>query len=189
MMNSRKRSCSLLLVLLLISLSGFSQQQMQPSQPSDERNVQDNLPKSQDPLWAVLGKTKVIYDNENYKILANYPDEVKALAGQELTVSGFVLPLEETEKFKHFILSKRTPTCAFCSPGEPNEVIEVWLDKPIKWSEDLVKVKGTLYLVNDPNSLTIFNTTKDLAKTKGVADVLNNNNDGIFFKMRNASKQ
>ena len=63
------------------------------------------------------------------------PMKVKALVGKEVTISGFILPLESTEKFKHFILSKRTPTCPFCPPGEPNEIVDVMLDKPISWDE------------------------------------------------------
>lgn len=135
-------------------LSGFSVQDSGAiGQPKDERNAQNALPKSHDPIWAILAKTKLSLDKKNWKYTATFPDEVKALADKELTVSGFILPLEASEKFKHFLLSKRTPTCPFCPPGEPNEVIDVWLDKAISWNEDMVKVTGKFEIINDQEKM------------------------------------
>lgn len=133
-------------------------------QPQDERVAQDALPKAQDTLWTTLGKAKITLDENKGTYDATLTDEIKKLDGQKISISGFILPLETTETFKHFLLSKRTPTCFFCPPGEPNEIIEVFTDKPVPWDEDLVVIDGT------------FALTKN-------ADM------GIFFKMTDAVKK
>lgn len=134
---------------LLLTIAAFFTLCAFSTQPLDERKAQDSLPKSQHPMWQTLGKTKVIVDKKEGYYSAKFPPEVKALSGKPVTINGFMLPLESTEKFKHFLLSKRTPTCPFCPPGEPNEVIDVWTVASIAYSEDLITVKGTFELMND----------------------------------------
>lgn len=133
-------------------------------QPSDERSAQDALPKAKDALWDTLYKTKVKVDDKTGTYSATFPDEVKKLNGQTVKISGFMLPLENTEKFKHFLLSKRTPTCFFCPPGAPNEIIEVYADKPTEWIEDLVTYEGKF-------------------------ELMDNKEMGVFFKMSEANKK
>ena len=140
----------LLLTLAILTLCGFT------GQSTEERQAQKTLPKAQDQIWQLLGQTKVRYDEKKQRYNASIPADVKALAEQTVTVSGFMLPLEPTEKFRHFILSKRTPTCAFCLPGEPNEVIDVWLEKPTGWDEGLVKITGTFVLISDQDMGMFF---------------------------------
>lgn len=122
-------------------------------QPIDERDAQNALPQAKDSLWAEFSKCKITSKedkkNDVYLYGINYTPEIQAIRGKEIEISGFMLPLEPTEKFKHFILSKRTPTCAFCPPGKPNEIVDVWTDEPVKWDDHLVKVKGKFEFVND----------------------------------------
>ena len=151
----------LLLPLMMLPLCGLSKQDSSTlGQPLEERKAQDKLPKSKDPMWVLLAKTKIHLEEKKGLYSAAYPDEVKALVGTQVTISGFMLPLEATEKFKHFIISKRTPTCPFCPPGEPNEIADVWLETPVKWSEDVVKVTGTFELMNNAQLGMFFKITK-----------------------------
>lgn len=129
-------------------------------QPADERKAQDALPKSHHVLWDTLIKTEIHLDAKKGLYSATYPEEVKALVGKEMTISGFMLPLEATEKFTHFLLSKRTPTCAFCPPGEPDEIIDVWLEKPTKWDDNLITITGTFTLINNPEFGLFFKLDK-----------------------------
>ena len=142
---------AILLVGSWLSLSAFQKVTQTISQPSDERAAQNSLPISKDNMWNILGKTKVSLDEKQYTYSAKYPQEVKDLSGKQVTIKGFMLPLESTEKFKHFILSKRTPTCPYCPPGEPNEIVEVYTKEPVKWSENLVSVSGKFSLINNQN--------------------------------------
>lgn len=159
-----------LMALAVMVLCGFTEQRSTitlkssaVSQPPSERQVQDKLPQSHDAMWAVLGKAKITVDAKKGLYSANMPPEVKKLAGTEVKISGFMLPLEATEKFKHFLLSKRTPTCPFCPPGEPNEIVDVWLTKPTAWDDNLITVTGKF-------------------------ELLNNQQAGLFFKLSDAKK-
>ncbi|MEI6730630.1 MAG: DUF3299 domain-containing protein [Pseudomonadota bacterium] len=143
----------------IILLCGFS------SQPLDERKMQDDLPMSKSETWQILGKTKIIVDAKQGYYSAKIPSSVKDLSGKEITISGFMMPLESKPKFKHFLLAKRTPTCAFCPPGEPNEIIDVWTKKEIAFNEDMINVKGTFELMND-REMGLFFKLKDAAIVK-----------------------
>ena len=134
------------------------------SQPGDERKAQDQLPKSHDGLWDVLAKTKISSDDKKGIYKATFPDEVKKLDGTMVKANGFMLPLEPTEKFKHFLLSKRTPTCPFCPPGQPNEVIEVFTDKPVAWAEELATFEGTFKLIDNGEKGLFFQVTQATQK-------------------------
>ncbi len=120
---------------------------------------------SKHPVWQLLQKTKVIMDKKQGFYSAKIPSEVKALSGKEVTVSGFMMPLESKDKFKHFLLAKRTPTCPFCPPGEPNEIIDVWTKKPVGYTDELITVKGTFELMND-REMGLFFKLKDATKEK-----------------------
>ena len=150
------------IVVSFVLLSGFSVQKDAAvlNQPSDERKAQDALPQAQDPVWKSLTQCKVHLNDTTHKYSITYTSEVKAMEGKPLTVSGFMMPLEATEKFKHFLLSKRTPTCPFCPPGEPNEIVEVFTKKPVKYTEGIVVVTGTMTFTTNPD-LGLFFQLKD----------------------------
>jgi uncharacterized protein len=144
----------LYLTLAVLFLGAFN------VQPMTERQAQELLPMSVDPTWVLLAKTEVGYDEKTGLYSAKIPEDVTALDGREVTVTGFMLPLESSEKFTHFLLSKRTPTCPFCPPGEPNEVINVTVTEPVEWAEDAVKVTGTFGLMDDREFGMFFKLTK-----------------------------
>lgn len=126
------------------------------SQPMDERKAQELLPTSKHRLWGEFSKCKFKIDFKKSAYTINFTPEVKAMQGKPFTISGFMLPLEPTEKFKHFLLSKRTPTCPFCPPGEPNEIVEVFSKEPVKWEDNLITVTGTMQLVAQSDSGLFF---------------------------------
>jgi hypothetical protein len=132
-----------LLLLACLSLTGFT------TQPLDERAAQSSLPQSPDKLWDNLAEADINSNLETGVISAKMPDSIKAMAGKPLKISGFMMPLEAEEKFTHFLLSRRTPTCAYCPPGEPDELIEVFSTKATEWDEGLVTYEGTLELINN----------------------------------------
>ncbi|OYW79003.1 MAG: hypothetical protein B7Z26_08790 [Asticcacaulis sp. 32-58-5] len=160
-----KPIASVCLIAAWLVLSGFTVQES-TGQPLDERKVQDALPQSKDAMWDTLVKCKVHLDQKTHKYSIAYTPEVKAMEGKPVTISGFVMPLESTEKFKHFLLSKRTPTCFFCPPGEPNEIVEVFTKKTIKWSDGIVTVTGTFTFTSNPD-LGLFFQVKDADSAAG----------------------
>lgn len=117
-----------------------------PAQPPDERARQALMPVSSDPVWALLRQTPIKADLARGVFTAAPPPQVRALAGREIDVTGFMLPLDPSPMFSHFLLTRNTPVCAFCPPGEPNEVIEVNLDRYVKATSEPVTVHGRFVL-------------------------------------------
>ncbi|MBM5782873.1 MAG: DUF3299 domain-containing protein [Pelagibacterales bacterium] len=130
------------------------------SEIAAERKLQETLPKSNHPIWQTLQKSKIKHNTKTGLYSATHDDEIKKMVGTEIEVGGFLMPLSNGTKFKHFFLSKRTPTCFFCPPGEPNEVIEIYLKKENKWEENLVKIRGKFSLVNNQELGLFFKVTE-----------------------------
>ncbi|MEI9989476.1 MAG: DUF3299 domain-containing protein [Rhizomicrobium sp.] len=150
-----RKSLTLALIIPVFLLSaGFRPQQKvlatdPNAQPADERAMQDRLPKSHDALWSKLLDSKVAYNNRTGIYSITVSPQIKALANRQVTASGWVLPLDGSDQTRHFLLTRRTPVCMFCPPGEPNEVAEVVSPTPIAWTDKLVTVTGQFSLVNN----------------------------------------
>jgi hypothetical protein len=139
------------LVFVATDAFGAKKAAIQPptGQPADERAVQAALPKSQSPIWGKFLQSKVSYNNHTGIYSIAVTPEVKGLAGKQITVNGFVLPLDGSDQTSHFLLTRNTPVCMFCPPGEPNEVVEVMSPHPIAWTDKIVTVTGPLSLINN----------------------------------------
>lgn len=148
-----KTRIKLMLIPLLLLTAGMSYQtkilSAPPTQPPAERAMQMTLPRSQSPVWLQFVKCKIGYNNRNGLYNIAVTPEVKALAGHTVTVNGFVMPLDGSDHTKHFLLTRNTPVCMFCPPGEPNEVVEVEAPDRIVWTDKIVTVTGPLTLVNN----------------------------------------
>lgn len=116
---------------------------------ASERQMQLNLPRADGPLWRTLRQTRISIDERTQLFRAVHPSSVRAVAGQTVTVRGYMLPLEPSDRTAHFLISPYTPVCFFHPPAEPNEVIEVRLSRPIEAGYHLVEVTGTLELADN----------------------------------------
>ena len=128
-------------------------------QPIAERKAQQSLPQSKDNLWKTLSTTKIAEDDARGLFTAKHPPQVRALVGQTLTLSGFIMPLETTAQFRHFLLTRYTPVCDFCPPGAPNEVVEVWSNKPIAQTLDMMRATGRFALTDNGEKGLFFQLT------------------------------
>jgi hypothetical protein len=80
-----------------------------------------------------------------------FTKEVKALAGKEVVLPGYIIPFQGVTKETHFMLSSLPiNACFFCGVGGPEGVAEVFLSKPISYTDKPVEIKGKLVL-NDRN--------------------------------------
>ncbi len=169
-MMTLRRLLPILLLPLLLVVEGFQQTPPQPvpavdGQPPGERAAQDQLPQSKSPLWSRLAHCPSHFDTKTALYSIALSSEVKAMDGQSVTVNGFVLPLDGSDQTSHFLLTKRTPVCMYCPPGEPNEVIEVTSNHPVEWNDNMVTLKGRFTLVNNGEK-AIFFALKDADKVK-----------------------
>ena len=128
-------------------------------QGEGERAEQAKLPQGQSPLWATLRTTKIGEDDQRGLFTAVHPPAVRALAGRTISLPGFLMPLDAQTTGTHFLLSKYTPVCAFCPPGEPNEVVEIHSVRPISYSPKLVVVTGRFALEDKGENGLFFQMT------------------------------
>lgn len=106
------------------------------------------LPERGDVLpWSMLSdvKTKAVKN----RLLPAFPAPVQALNDKTQRVQGFMMPLDPGEKQKHFLLSSVPLTCAFCTPGGPESMVEVKTKTPVKYSMEPVTVEGKFAVLND----------------------------------------
>ncbi len=81
-----------------------------------------------------------------------FSPEVKKLNNKMIKVAGFMMPIEQRETHKRFMLSAVPPGCPFCLPGGPNSLIEVFVKKPLKYTTDAIVLNGTMNLLKDDPS-------------------------------------
>lgn len=83
-----------------------------------------------------------------------FPQAVQALDGREVTVQGFMMPLDPGKKQKHFLLSAVPTTCSFCMPAGPEGLIDVRATAMLPFTQDAVTLRGKMsVLPNDPHGL------------------------------------
>lgn len=162
-MKTKRWPKLLLLPLAVLLLTGMREEKYvlktPPGQPSDERAAQNRLPMSLNPIWQKFLACKIGYNAKTGLYSIALTPDVKALAGKVVSLNGFVLPLDGSDRTKHFLLTRRTPVCAFCPPGEPNEVVEIVSPKAIPWTEKMVTVTGPVNLINNGEKGMFFKIT------------------------------
>jgi hypothetical protein len=83
-----------------------------------------------------------------YLFYPNFPTELKALAGKEITIEGYYVPFAP-EDGDYILISKYPMSqCFFCGGGGPESVLEVYFAKGGQkfQVDDLITVKGKLKL-------------------------------------------
>lgn len=121
-------------------------------------------------LWKTLARItyKKEYDDFlGFKIdKPVFSDAIKALDGKEVTVKGFIIPVEGYKGHKEFILSAFPYSmCFFCGGAGPESVMEVVAIEPIEYSAEAIVIKGKLHLNGDDvNKLMYLMTDARLVK-------------------------
>jgi uncharacterized protein len=82
----------------------------------------------------------------------SYTDAVKALDGQEVQIMGFLYPLEGGMSHARFLLTAWPPSCPFCLPAGPSQMVEVLCEEPVEFSDGAILMAGTLSVLEDDPS-------------------------------------
>ena len=90
-----------------------------------------------------------------------FSEQLKLREGKELTLEGFIIPLQQETDVDYFVLS-RFPyqSCFFCGGAGPETVVEVYADSKFKYTDEKIRVTGKLRL-NRSNSLQLFYSLND----------------------------
>jgi hypothetical protein len=108
-------------------------------------------------MWNTLSKVSLRTETKAGQTIdvPVFSEELKKWNGKEITLKGYIIPLEELKKQNYFVLSRYPfSLCYFCGGAGVETVIEVNIQKPIPFTEEAITVKGILQL-NDksPNHL------------------------------------
>lgn len=116
-------------------------------------------------LWKTLAK--ITYKKEYDEFLGFkidkpvFSEEIKALNGKEVTVKGFIIPVEGYKGHKEFILSAFPYSmCFFCGGAGPESVMEVTAIEPVEYSAESIVLKGKLNLNSDDVNKLMFSLTE-----------------------------
>lgn len=98
--------------------------------------------------WHTLGR--VGYSDAG---TPRFHESILELQGQQVTLQGFIMPLESGIRHSHFLLSAISPSCPFCATAGPEMLAEVKMrgNSTIEFSYNPVFVRGRLEVLrNDP---------------------------------------
>ena len=101
---------------------------------------------AQTPLgWPALDALKYVQDDGIWK--AEFEQEVIDMDGKEVTIEGFMMPLDQAAKQKKFLMSASPTDCMFCMPG--GAVVEVKAVEGVEFSYEPIAISGTFKLDKD----------------------------------------
>lgn len=115
--------------------------------------------------WELLSSVDIVKGYDDFMGTEvekpEFSDELLDARGSQITLEGFIIPLEQDQSQDYFVLS-RFPyaSCFFCGAAGPETVVEVYADQKIKYTDEQVIVTGTLFL-NDDNPFQLFYILKD----------------------------
>lgn len=118
------------------------------------------IPSGKESIWKELATIQVSPDPKTGFFNAVIPSELQMKNNQEVTIDGFIVPMDSAENSQHFMLSKTRPHRLTVMPKNPAERVELELIQPMTFTMGVVKVKGILNFKND-RQLGIFFVLKD----------------------------
>jgi len=120
--------------------------------------------------WELLSDVKIEVGYDDFMGAEieqpNFSNQLKLREGKDLTLEGFIIPVQQESDQDYFILS-RFPyqACFFCGAAGPETVVEVYSDRGFRYTDEQVRVTGTLRL-NDDNPLHLFYILEECKVTK-----------------------
>ncbi len=130
--------------------------------PSDEERKPHPAPKAGQPYAVTiqeLGNFQFDQDKGG-----NIPKDVKALTGSAVRLSGYMIPLDQADKIKQFVLVPDLFACCFGQPPQVQHSIIVTCPagKAVSYFPDQIEVEGTLNVEekkDDGYIVSIFEVT------------------------------
>ncbi|MEQ8629053.1 hypothetical protein [Ekhidna sp.] len=120
--------------------------------------------------WELLSSVEIVMGYDDFMGAEveqpKFSEQLKLREGKELTLEGFIIPLQQEADQDYFVLS-RFPyqNCFFCGAAGPETVVEVYSDHEFRYTDERVRVTGKLRL-NDDNPLHLFYILEECEVTK-----------------------
>jgi hypothetical protein len=102
-------------------------------------------------MWKTLGKItfKKQYDEMlGFKVdVPVFSEDVQKFEGKEITIKGYIIPVEGYKGHKEFIFSAFPYNmCFFCGGAGPETVMEVYAEEEVEYTAEAVYLTGKLEL-------------------------------------------
>jgi hypothetical protein len=114
--------------------------------------------------WKTLAQVEAVKVKDRF--VPQFSNNITALDKKEVKLQGFMMPLDMGEKQKRFILSALPPSCAFCLPGGPDQLVEVQAKTPVKYGFEPIVVSGKLIVLRDDPMGLYYRLTDAVAVTQ-----------------------
>ena len=112
--------------------------------------------------WKTLAEVTPVKQKDRF--VPQFSKGVAALDQKEVKLQGFMMPLDVGEKQKRFLLVALPPSCAFCLPGGPEQMVEVEAKTPVKYGFDPIILTGKLAVLKDDPMGLYYRLTNAVTK-------------------------
>jgi uncharacterized protein len=107
-------------------------------------------PRSDVVPWSTL--SQVEQKVEKSRIVQVYDPAILALHQKTVRLQGFMAPLDPGERQVHFLLTSVPLTCAFCTPGGAESMVQVRTRSSIRYSMEAVVVEGRFQVLHNDST-------------------------------------
>ena len=114
--------------------------------------------------WKTLEKVTPVKQKDRF--VPQFTKEIEALDKKEVKLQGFMMPLDTGERQKRFLLTSMPPSCAFCMPGGPDQLVEVQAKTAVKYGFDPIVVTGKFVVLKDDPMGLYYRLTDAVAVTQ-----------------------
>ena len=97
--------------------------------------------------WKTLAEVTPVKQKDRF--VPQFSKGVSVLDQKEVKLQGFMMPLDMGEKQKRFLLVALPPSCAFCLPSGPDQMVEVVAKTPVKYGFDPIVISGKFVVLKD----------------------------------------
>jgi hypothetical protein len=97
--------------------------------------------------WKTLADVTPVKQKDRF--VPQFSKVIADLDRKEVKLQGFMMPLDMGEHQKRFLLVAMPPSCSFCLPGGPDQLVEVQAKNPVKYGFDPIVVTGRFVVLKD----------------------------------------
>ncbi|MBK1441800.1 hypothetical protein JHJ32_17505 [Parapedobacter sp. ISTM3] len=139
--------------LIVIAFIALGVQLANAQQDNPFGEVPDHTPMMND-TWETINKLmyKVTYKDNQTIYTPHFPDELKAIDKQTVTLPGYLVPMQGGRDHETFMLSVLPiMQCMFCGQGDIPPMVEIFMKKgtKVRFTEEPIKIRGRVRLNPD----------------------------------------
>ena len=114
--------------------------------------------------WKTLAQVTPVKQKDRF--VPQFAKDIESLDRKDVKLQGFMMPLDMGEKQKRFLLVAMPPSCAFCLPGGPDQMVEVQAKTAVKYGFDPIVLTGKFAVLKDDPMGLYYRLTDAVAVTQ-----------------------